>query len=349
MPSKLQTHLFYWKIINYFWIMKKYILLLLFPLVTLSQNKEIGNFNEELFVMFYNVENLFDTIDNPITNDDEFLPNSKKEWNSNKYYNKLNQLEKVFASISKNENNNRLPDIIGLCEVENSAVIKDLLNSSILNNEDYEIVHQDSPDGRGIDCALLFNKKFKLLKTDFIVIENPETNKPTRDIVYVKLNIKDKTINIFVNHWPSRWGGQAKSNHKRVFVAQTLKDYIDLNISEGEYTIIMGDFNDYPTNESISKLLYNNQFINLMSSSLVSGKGSYNYKGNWDWLDQIIVSKNFNESNMKLLSAGAFQKSFMLYKNKNGELYPKRSFGGNSWYGGFSDHLPIYFKSEFIH
>jgi predicted extracellular nuclease len=274
---------------------------------------------------------------------------AKKKWNTYRYNYKLSQIEKVFISISKDLNNNNLPDVIGLCEVENRLVIDDLLNTPIFKNQNYSIVHQDSPDNRGIDCALIFNSKFKILKKDFIVIENPAENRPTRDIVFVKLKLKDKIINIFVNHWPSRWGGQDKSNHKRVFVAKVLKDYINLNTSDDEYTIIMGDFNDYPNNESLSKFLMNDQLINLMSTNLVSGKGSYNYKGNWDWLDQIIISKNFKNPIIKLLSAGAFQKDFLFYKNKNGEIFPSRSFGGDNWYGGFSDHLPIYFKSEFLY
>ena len=329
--------------------MKKIILLLLFPFLVFSQTEKSNLSNEELFVMFYNVENLFDTIDSPKTNDSEFLPNSKKNWNTYRYDYKLSQIEKVFASLTTEENNNNMPDIIGLCEVENRLVIEDLLNTPTFNNQDYTIVHQDSPDSRGIDCALLFNSKLKLVKTDFIVIENPVEDRPTRDIVYVKLKLKDKVINVFVNHWPSRWGGQEKSNHKRVFVAKVLKDYINLNTSEDEFTIIMGDFNDYPSNESISKHLVSDQLLNLMSTDLILGKGSYNYKGDWNWLDQIIISKNFKDPNIKLLSAGAFQRDFMLYENKNGEIYPSKSFGGNTWYGGFSDQLPIYFKSEFIH
>ena len=329
--------------------MKKIVLLLFtFPLLLFSQSKKEKLDNKELFVMFYNVENLFDTIDNPHTNDNEFLPNSNKSWNSNKYNYKLKQLERVFASLAKNENNDKMPDIIGLCEVENRLVIEDLASTPIFLNQKYNIIHRDSPDGRGIDCALLFNRKFKILKKDFIVISNPKAKRPTREIVYVKLELDNKFINVFVNHWPSRWGGQSETNYKRVYVAEVLEDYIDSNIPQNEYTIIMGDFNDYPSNESISKLISKNNFVNLMSSDMASGIGSYNYKGNWGWLDQIIVSKNFYQPNIKLLSIGAFQRDFMLYKNKNGDVFPSRSFGGSSWYGGFSDHLPVYFKSTFI-
>ncbi len=328
--------------------MRTLILILLFPLLSFSQSHEKNDSNEELFTVFYNLENLFDTINSPNTNDSEFLPESKKKWNTYRYNHKISQIGKVFSSLAKYENNNNMPDIIGLCEVENRFVIEDLLNTSPFSNTDYTIVHQNSPDYRGIDCALLYSNKFKLLKHDFISIENPTENRPTRDIVYVKLEFQDEIVNVYVNHWPSRWGGQAKTNHKRVFAAKVLKDYINFNTSKDEFVIIMGDFNDYPFNESISKFLISDNLFNLMTTDLVSGMGSYNYRGNWNWLDQIIVSNNFKNPDIQLLSVGAFQRDFMLYENKKGEIYPSRSFGGNTWYGGFSDHLPIYFKSVFI-
>ena len=329
--------------------MRKLILLLLLsPFLSFSQVYENNDSYEELFTVFYNLENLFDTIDSPQSNDSEFLPNSKKQWNSYRYNHKLRQLGKVFSNLAHYKNNNNMPDIIGLCEVENRLVIEDLLKTPAFSNQDYTIVHQDGPDIRGIDCALLFSNKFKLLKYDFISIKNSNEKRPTRDIVYVKLAFKDEIINVFVNHWPSRWGGQAETNHKRLFAAKVLKDYLQSNISNAEYTLIMGDFNDYPFNESIAKVLVSNDFINLMATDLVSGKGSYNFRGNWNWLDQIIISKNFKNSDIQLLSYGSFQRDFMLYENSKGEVYPSRSFGGDTWYGGFSDHLPIYFKSAFI-
>ena len=329
-------------------MMKKLIILLLFPLLVISQAEIKSILDENIFAMFYNVENLFDTINSTNTNDSEFLPESEKKWNTYKYNYKLNQLAKVFSSIIQDENNDKMLDIIGLCEVENKLVIDDLLKKTNFYNHNYTIIHQESPDSRGIDCALLFNNQFQLLQHDFIIVDNPDANRSTRDIVYAKLKFKNKVINVFVNHWPSRWGGQEATNHKRVFVAQVLKDYISLNTSEDEYTLIMGDFNDYPSNESLSKVLVKDDFINLMSTDLVFGQGSYNYKGDWNWLDQIIVSKNFTNSNMQLLSGGAFQKDFMLYTNEKGEVYPSRSFGGKKWFGGFSDHLPVYCRIGFF-
>ena len=317
---------------------KKTLIFLLLPFFVLSQSDD-----KELFSVFYNVENLFDTIDNPNTRDNEFLPKSEKKWDTYRYNYKLNQLDKVFSEIIKKENENRLPDIIGLCEVENKLVIDDLLKTETFKNHTYKIIHKQSPDERGIDCALLVDEKFEVLNSDFIKINNPKESRATRDIVFGKLKFKNQIINVFVNHWPSRWGGQEASNHKRVFVAEVLRKYIDNNTSESDFNLIMGDFNDYPTNESLAKVLVKDDLINLMSKSNVSGRGSYNYRGNWDWLDQIIVSQD----DFKLISFGAFEEDFMMYTNKKGEVSPNRSFGGNNWYAGFSDHLPVFLRFTF--
>ena len=314
--------------------MKKTLIFLLLPFFVLSQSDD-----KELFSVFYNVENLFDTIDNPNTRDNEFLPKSEKKWDNYK----LNQLDKVFSEIIKKENENRLPDIIGLCEVENKLVIDDLLNTETFKNHTYKIIHKQSPDGRGIDCALLVDEKFEVLNSDFIKINNPKENRATRDIVFGKLKFKNQIINVFVNHWPSRWGGQEASNYKRVFVAEVLRKYIDNNTLESDFNLIMGDFNDYPTNESLAEVLVKDDLVNLMSKSNVSGRGSYNYRGYWDWLDQIIVSQD----DFKLISFGAFEEDFMMYTNKKGEVYTNRSFGGNNWYAGFSDHLPVFLRFTF--
>lgn len=322
----------------YICVVKKTLIFLLLPFFVLSQSDD-----KELFSVFYNVENLFDTIDNPNTRDNEFLPKSEKKWDTYRYNYKLNQLDKVFSEIIKKENENRLPDIIGLCEVENKLVIDDLLKTETFKNHTYKIIHKQSPDGRGIDCALLVDEKFEVLNSDFIKINNPKENRATRDIVFGKLKFKNQIINVFVNHWPSRWGGQEASNYKRVFVAEVLRKYIDNNTSESDFNLIMGDFNDYPTNESLAEVLVKDDLVNLMSKSNVSGRGSYNYRGNWDWLDQIIVSQD----DFKLISFGAFEEDFMMYTNKKGEVYPNRSFGGNNWYAGFSDHLPVFLRFTF--
>tara|TARA_B100000886_G_C20382116_1_gene474364 strand:+ start:106 stop:1089 length:984 start_codon:yes stop_codon:yes gene_type:complete len=324
------------------------LLILYFPLLVVSQNSEESASKQNIFTVFYNVENLFDTINNPNTNDDEFLPNSEKKWNSSKYFHKINQLARVFSSLSKDKNSNNMPDIIGLCEVENKQVINDLLKTPTFSNHNYKIIHQDSPDSRGIDCALLYNDKIQLLNYDFIFIDNPNVKRATRDILHAKLKISDMIFNVFVNHWPSRWGGQKETNHKRVFTAKILRNYININVTKNDYTLIMGDFNDYPKNESLSKILIEDDLVNLMSTDFVLGNGSYNYNSLWNWLDQIIISNNFFQPNVKLKSVGSYQKEYMLYTNKKGEIRPSRTFGGNNWYGGFSDHLPVYFQFGFL-
>ena len=316
------------------------------PCFCFSQNNNSDNNSDELFLMFYNVENLFDTLDSPNTKDEEFLPLSEKKWGSYRYNYKLKQLEKVFNKIIEKENEKNLPDIIGLCEVENKLVIEDLLKTDVSKNHNYSIIHKQSPDGRGIDCALLVNSKFEVLQNDFIQINNPKESRTTREIVYSRLKFKNQIINVFVNHWPSRWGGQEVSNHKRIFVAKVLRKYIDENTSQNDLNLIMGDFNDYPSNESLDEILVKEDLLNLMSSSQVTGIGSYNYRGNWDWLDQIIISKEI--SSFKLIKFGAFEEDFMMYTNKKGEVYPSRSFGGNNWYGGYSDHLPVFLKMGFL-
>ncbi|MBJ05339.1 MAG: endonuclease [Flavobacteriales bacterium] len=316
--------------------MNKVYIFLLIPFIFYSQN------DDKLFAVFYNVENLFDTINNLNFNDVEYLPDSEKRWDTYKYNHKLSQIEKVFFNIIHDKNNGKIPDIIGLCEVENKLVIEDLLKTPLFNNNNYTIIHQDSPDKRGIDCALLVSKKLKIVKSDFILINNPNANRPTRDIVYAKLEFNHQLINVFVNHWPSRWGGQKETNYKRVFAANVLRDYLDNHTQVDEYNLIMGDFNDHPDNESLDKVLVNDDLVNLMDPKFVLGIGSYNYKGDWNWLDQIIISKDLVDLNKNSLEVGSYQKDFMMYKNEHGEIYPNRSFGGNRWYGGFSDHLPIY-------
>ena len=269
----------------------------------------------EIFSMFYNVENLFDTIDDPNKNDSAFLPNSEKKWNTNKYLNKLGQLERVFAAINSKEK----PNIIGLCEVENKLVIEDLLKQPFFDDHTYQILHQESPDSRGIDCAILFDEKFKLIKSDFINVKIPGVDRPTRDIVYAQLQINNDIFNVFVNHWSSRWGGTDETAYKRIYTANVLREYIEKNIDKGDKLLIMGDFNDYPSNNSIkNKLLKTNNIdlINLMSNL---NCGSYKYKGEWGWLDQIIVSSNLikNNNQFYVVDYGAFVDEWMLYRPKN--------------------------------
>ncbi|MBH76058.1 MAG: hypothetical protein CMP68_02730 [Flavobacteriales bacterium] len=334
-------------------------------------SRDRSGIKRDIFSMFYNVENLFDTIDNRKKNDDSFLPNSDKKWNTSRYNNKIYKLSKVFESIKGGD----FPELIGLAEVENKLVIEDLLKEPFFKNKhSYSIIHQESPDLRGIDCALLVDTSiFQIKSYDFIPVKIPDSKKLTREVVYAELEIYNQPLHVFVNHWPSRWGGKEETERKRIFVANLVRDYIDDNINSNESIIIMGDFNDYPTDNSIGNIIegLNNQssdkarLVNLMLQLENTqfdkygerykeklGSGSYFYKGLWGFLDQIIVSKQMyqgTKSSFVLKDFGVFYDDFILYCDENGNnCRPNRTYGGPNWYGGFSDHLPVYSEFQFF-
>lgn len=313
---------------------------------------------KEYTIAFYNVENLFDTINHPDKWDDDFTPEGKLKFNTERYQDKLNKLSLVLSSIDTLS----LPSIVGLCEIENRKVIEDLCNQSALSSGNYGIAHTESPDKRGIDCALIYKKSdFKYIKHEVINIQFPwEPEYTTRDILHVEgvLGKKD-TVHVFVNHWPSRRGGQEKSEKNRVFVAEQLKKAIDkIQTSNADAKImVMGDFNDEPNNISVSTTLNagNNQsstnpsdLYNLVYNMDVKGEGTYNYRGNWNMLDHIIVSSSLINQEKGLTTsydaARIFNEEWICYKNKQGVLVPSRTYGGPNYYGGFSDHFPVYFK-----
>ncbi|MBN2747130.1 MAG: hypothetical protein JXR34_10430 [Bacteroidales bacterium] len=321
-----------------------------------AQDSKVAKKN--MLVVFYNVENLFDTIDDPTKNDNEFLPTGKKEWNTLKYKDKTEKLSLVLSSIDKRKN----PDIIGLCEIENAVVIQDVISKNNLAKTPYKIVHFESPDRRSIDVALVYNsKKLQLLHQQKmrVALQN-DANFKTRDILYVKLyhkSLKD-TFNIFVNHWPSRSGGQEKSEHKRIAAAQQLKQITDSLFSKtnSPKIIIMGDFNDEPNNKSIQQILNalptdtsisENQLYNTAYPLFDQHFGSYYYsrEKKWNMLDQIILSGNLLSSNNKVVAwknmQEIFQPEWILYTDKNGIKSPSRTYGGK-YFGGYSDHLPVF-------
>lgn len=304
-------------------------------------------------VIFYNVENLFDTINDPKTNDDEFTPKGSKKWNSKRYEDKLAKLSEVITSTNTNN-----PLFIGLAEIENRFVILDLIQTGSLSNTKYRIAHFDSPDQRGIDVALAFDlERFFLLHSEAVPVKLKEDDDfKTRDILYVKGLLKDSIpLHIFVNHWSSRYGGQKESEHKRIRAANILKHKSDSLLAEDPNAniLFMGDFNDYPTNKSISEVLgaksiketNENEFINLLAPQHAEGKGTHNYRGKWGALDQIIISPSLKEGktiSVKDNEAHILYEDFLLYEHKSGDKTPNRTYGGPNYFGGYSDHLLIY-------
>jgi len=313
---------------------------------------------KSFLVVSYNVENLFDTINSPQFEDDEYTPSGSKAWTYERYEKKLKDLARVLLSLPGKE----LPAVIGLAEVENRAVLEDLCAVRGIRKGEYEIVHEDGQDPRGIDCALLYRPDlFKYKSHEYIPIADPV--KPDylhRGILHVQGKAPDGSmLHIFVNHWKSRSGGVHETERQRMFSAITLRKELDkLLARESDFkVIIMGDFNDEPTNRSISSGLsalnkrhniemgdHYNLFYDLHNTA---GKGTYNYKGTWNMLDQMIVSYNLVNQE-RGLSTGfdgghILKEEWMLYvSEKYGESLPSSTYGGPEYFGGPSDHLPIY-------
>jgi endonuclease/exonuclease/phosphatase family metal-dependent hydrolase len=320
---------------------------------------EITVRGEEPFrVMFYNVENLFDTEDDPKKNDNEFTPKGFRRWTNKRYYAKLNNLAKVITSVGQWDT----PALIGLCEVENDKVLKDLTAYSLLKKMEYRYILNESDDRRGIDVALLYQRKqFKYLHHQAIPIHFPDNKrKKTRDVLHVTGQvITGDTLDVFVCHFPSRRGGALESEPDRMYVASVVREKSDslMRVRRNANILIMGDFNDEPSDKSISKTLkakaipsnpdkkdLYNLFLSIQETSAI---GSYKYGRQWNFLDQIIVSGNLlNPSNRFHLlpkSVTIFQASFLLIEDKSyGGKRPKKTYHGRKYEGGYSDHLPVY-------
>jgi predicted extracellular nuclease len=308
---------------------------------------------------FYNVENLFDTIDDKYTIDEQFLPGSEKEWNTPKYFDKLNKLAKVITAIDKD-----FPVFMGFAEIENKAVILDLISNTNLTEGNYGVVHYESPDKRGIDLGFMYRKDYFNVKhsenIEISLADNPDF--ATRDILYIQGELKgNDEVHVFLNHWSSRRAGQKKSEHKRVKAATILRAKVDKTLAEDASAkiIIMGDFNDYPTNKSVYEVLRakgtpdfeNNDLFNMAYKLEMADKGTYNYKGDWGMLDQLIISKGlYNPEKGVEVSydqCNILDKAWMLYTDKKyGDKKPSKTYGGPNYYGGYSDHLPIYSRFE---
>lgn len=300
-------------------------------------------------IVFYNTENLFDTIDDPKINDEEFLPQAEKHWNTQKYDKKINDLAHVISSIDTLE----LPELVGLAEIENQRVLEDLIHTKYLSKGHYQIVHVDSPDKRGIDVALLYRKdEFKVISFEAIHVD---PGFATRDILHVYGKLDGDKIHLFVNHWPSRWGGQEQSEPNRIVAAKTLKKKVDeiLSANPNAKIIIMGDMNDEPDNKSLSEVLAAKspaskaELYNLMIPLDEQNKGTYNYRGNWNMIDNLVVSQSVLHGKGFIVSdklGEIFHAKWMEYTNKNGEMSPSRTYGGPNYYGGISDHFPVYME-----
>ena len=308
-------------------------------------------------VAFYNLENLFDTI-NDINKNDEASPIMEIKFNRSKIYKKkVSNMARVISQIGL-EVTKRPPSIVGICEVENRKVVEDLIADEKLKSHNYGIVHYDSPDNRGIDVGMIYNKDVFTVKNSsshdvFITGNNSSKRRNTRDQLVVSGHLDGELMHFIVNHWPSRGADETK----RIAAAEVNNSIIDS--LRGKYenpkVITMGDFNDDPFDKSIKKILgakknvsdvEKNDMYNPFETILVDeGVGSNAYRDKWQLFDQIIMSKPFLDKNYKdyqLYKAGVFNKSFLINKKGKYKGYPYRSFSYGTFTGGYSDHLPPY-------
>ncbi|MBE7659695.1 endonuclease [Tenacibaculum finnmarkense genomovar finnmarkense] len=301
-------------------------------------------------IAFYNVENLFDTVDNPKTADDDFIPSSRRKWNHTKYLQKIKKITDVIRQLGTNESAFP-PVIVGLVEIENAKVIKDLTRHKNLSKYNYSYVHYDSPDERGIDVALLYNKDFfNVISSDkyplYLTDDKGEVDY-TRDLLVVKGTLNGELIHILVNHWPSRRDGDEETTEKRIKAAKHVHKVLDAIKAKEENPkfIIMGDFNDDPTSKSVNEILVTDDLFNPMKALFEKGEGTLTYYKKWHLFDQIIFSKDFfhpKKSVHTFLKAGIFKKQWLQFAKGKFKNSPFRTYIGPWYQGGFSDHFPVY-------
>ncbi len=311
------------------------------------QNKTIRH-----TIAFYNTENLFDAYDDALTNDNDFLEKSAKRWNKERYERKVYKTGLAISRIGLDETQ-KPPTIIGLAEVENSRVLSDLIDSKELRDYNYGYIHYNSSDERGIDVALLYCKEYftiehseafsVYIENDFGVIDY------TRDILLVSGLLEGEEIHIIVNHWPSRHEGADQTEYKRLLAAQKVVYIINeiRKSNQNAKIIVMGDFNDNPNSKSILYLKNTAALYNPMETLWSYSRGSVNHNFTWNLFDQILFSETFIKHRGTELSfdkADIFDEEFLTQYTGKFRGQPYRTYVGNKYKGGFSDHFPVYIQ-----
>ena len=310
-------------------------------------------------VAFYNVENLFDTINNVDVNDEEYTPTGDQRWTLEKYKKKLGNLSRTIAEIGTSDQQKESPAVIGVAEVENRGVLEDLIKQPLLIGKDYGIVHFDSPDRRGIDVGLLYQKKhFKptsYINVPLIIYDQSDKTKRiyTRDQLVVTGLFDGEEMSFIVNHWPSRSGGEKKSSPNREAAGRLNRKIIDslYTINPNAKIITMGDLNDGPTNKSVKvevqakgkkEDVKERGMYNPMEEMSNKGIGTLAYRDAWDLFDQMILSEPFirkDYTSYHFWKAGVYNKPFLTQTTGQYKGYPLRNSNGQV---GFSDHFPVY-------
>lgn len=318
-----------------------------------SQEAAQGEFR----MMFYNIENLFDINDDPDTEDEEFLPKGVMRWNSSRYNKKINSLYKTIIAAGKW----MPPQVISMCEVENRKVLEDLVFGTYLSKFNYRIIHEDSPDRRGIDVCLIYRSDYVEIINHRYFIPSGIGNETfsSRSVLYAKMAVNNDTIHLFVNHWPSRRGGVLATENLRLRMAALVKEKSDSIISKSAGSakiIIMGDLNCSPDDLEVNSLIARDDneevLVNFSESIAKSGQGTYRYMGTWEMIDQVIVSKGLINSGSGFYSDNSmltiFTPDFLLRKDpKYPGFSPFPTYLGYRYQGGYSDHLPVLIDLKF--
>jgi hypothetical protein len=308
-------------------------------------------------LMFYNVENFFDTYNDTARDDDDFLPGGVMRWNLTRYNKKVNSLYKTIVAAGEWEP----PAVVAFCEIENRKVLEDLIYGTYLSKFLYGIVHEESPDVRGIDVCLIYRKNLaKLIDYKYCIPTGISGKKyATRSVLYSKFLISSDTIHLFVNHWPSRRGGVLAGEDLRMAISSMVRNMADSIMrinSEGAKIVFLGDFNCTPDDQEIKSMIAlhdsANYLINLSGSLSEKGFGTYRYMGTWELIDQVIVSNKFLTTSQGLFTEAKlitlFNPDFLLRKDPKYPGYsPFSTYRGYKYQGGFSDHLPVLLDLKF--
>ncbi|MGB3149580.1 MAG: endonuclease, partial [Maribacter sp.] len=283
--------------------------------------------------------------------DEDFTPEGFKKWTPDRFQKKLSKLAKTIFDIGR-KSNSYPPVIVGVAEVENRAVLNNLIKTNPIQELHYEIIHYESPDERGIDTALIYNPKyFKVHHSEplALIIDNLNGQRDTtRDILYVKGKLNGEEVHVFVNHWPSRRDGNETTEYKRIRAAEVIREkMIDIEtVHENPNYVIMGDFNDDPNSASIQKLIANTTLYNPMEKlHAPRQRGSSNYRKSWSLFDQIIISHSFfdyKKGNHSFKKANIFDDLSLKENNGKYKGSPFRTYAGSKYLGGYSDHFPVY-------
>lgn len=310
-------------------------------------------------VAFYNLENLFDTIDQE-NEDEEYLPDGANQWTMEKYTEKLYNMARVISGIGGNG-----PSIIGVAEIENRGVLEDLVAQESLRHLGYKIVHYDSPDKRGVDCGILYQPDvFQVFSSGHRAVNIPgEPDVLTRDIVYASGRIDGEIVHILVGHWPSRSGGEQRSMPRRMAAARTMKSVADslYHLFPGSKVIMMGDFNDDPTSPSVRDGLQVKKSVKQTAPAdyytpmlplYNKGMGTLAYRDVWNLFDIMVVNGELLGRDVSTLQlyedpgsgdlAFIYKQPFMLQQQGQYRDYSRRTSIGGQYQGGYSDHFPVF-------